>query len=74
MFKLALHSKSFKEISTYVEKMFEQQEDFKLEYFSITDADTLEAVESAEDNKKYRAFIAVYADGDVRLIDNIALN
>lgn len=59
-------SKSFKEISTYVEKMFEQQEDFKLEYFSITDADTLEAVESAEDNKKYRAFIAVYADGDVR--------
>lgn len=54
--------------------MFEQQEDFKLEYFSITDADTLEAVESAEDNKKYRAFIAVYADGDVRLIDNIALN
>lgn len=32
--------------------MFEQQEDFKLEYFSITDADTLEAVESAEDNKK----------------------
>mgnify|MGYP001045275152 CR=1 FL=1 len=58
-----------------IENLFKNQQDFlKLEYFEISDADTLEPVaDTIENNKKYRAFIAAYAN-DVRLIDNIALN
>lgn len=46
---------------------------FKLEYFEITDIDTLTPIIKKQKNRKYRAFIAVYAE-EVRLIDNIALN
>ena len=58
-----------------IENLFKNQQDFlKLEYFEISDADTLEPVaDTIENNKEYRAFIAAYAN-DVRLIDNIALN
>ncbi|SHI84222.1 pantothenate synthetase [Mesonia phycicola] len=58
-----------------IENLFKSEQDFlKLEYFEISDANTLEPVgETIDSNKKYRAFIAAYAN-DVRLIDNIALN
>ena len=45
----------------------------ELEYFIIADTETLKPVKRKSTKKTYRAFIAVYA-GDIRLIDNIALN
>lgn len=45
----------------------------RLEYLQIAEENTLKPISIKKKNKKYRAFIAVFADG-VRLIDNIALN
>ena len=49
-----------------------QRADFTLEYFTITDAHTLQHITTKEAGKEYRAFIVVYAEG-VRLIDNLAM-
>ena len=57
----------------WVTDVFKSSSDLKLEYFDITDVETLTPTKTKLKNIKYRAFIAVYA-GDVRLIDNIALN
>lgn len=56
-----------------VKKQFENNPYFKLEYFEICETKNLQPVSVFEKSKKYRAFIAVFAD-DIRLIDNIALN
>ena len=66
-------TKSVKIINTMVQQRFEQNPLFELEYFEIADVETLVSIKSIDTNKKYRAFLAVYA-GEVRLIDNIALN
>ncbi|MFK7832902.1 MAG: pantoate--beta-alanine ligase [Winogradskyella sp.] len=71
-------TKSAKEVSDWVTKQFREQPLLELEYFIIADVATLKPVKQKsldihKENRKYRAFIAVYA-GDVRLIDNIALN
>lgn len=66
-------TKSAYEVTQWVENQFLNHELLKLEYFIIADTQTLKTVEEKENNKPYRAFIAVYAD-DIRLIDNIALN
>jgi pantoate--beta-alanine ligase len=66
-------TKSANNVSLWVEKQFENHDLLKLEYFIIAEVSTLKKVSRKTKNKKYRAFIAVYAD-DVRLIDNIALN
>ncbi|AXP80357.1 Pantothenate synthetase [Mariniflexile rhizosphaerae] len=66
-------TKSANKVSQWVEKQFESHDLLKLEYFIIADASTLKTINRKTKNKKYRAFIAVYAD-DIRLIDNIALN
>ncbi|MFH4963611.1 pantoate--beta-alanine ligase [Gaetbulibacter sp. M235] len=66
-------TKSADWVSKWVEKQFESNEVLKLEYFIIADIDSLKQIKKKSKNKKYRAFIAVYA-GDIRLIDNIALN
>ncbi len=71
--KTKFGTKSASEVIEWVTKEFKAHPQLRLEYMSITDATTLQAVEKKEPNVKYRAFIAVYAD-DVRLIDNIALN
>ncbi len=60
-------------VKDWVTNQFEQHPELKLEYIEITQANTLKPVVKKQKNKKYRAFIAVYAEG-VRLIDNIALN
>ncbi|WP_350286490.1 pantoate--beta-alanine ligase [uncultured Croceitalea sp.] len=60
-------------IKDWVSENFAQQQLFKLEYFEIADVKTLTPITKKQKNKKYRAFIAVYAE-EVRLIDNIALN
>ncbi|MBW2960282.1 pantoate--beta-alanine ligase [Mesonia aestuariivivens] len=58
-----------------MEEHFKNSQDFlDLEYFEISDAETLKPISEGFDHrKKYRAFVAAYAN-DVRLIDNIALN
>lgn len=60
-------------VKDWVAKEFEKTNEFQLEYFDITDVETLTPIQNKINNVKYRAFIAVYVE-DVRLIDNIALN
>ncbi len=66
-------TKSAKNVKDWVSEQFGQHPDLELEYIEITQAKTLKPIVRKLKNKKYRAFIAVYAEG-VRLIDNIALN
>ncbi|MEM9687398.1 MAG: pantoate--beta-alanine ligase [Bacteroidota bacterium] len=65
--------KSIREVKVWVADQFENHTDFSLEYVEIADAETLRPVQRKAKGKKYRIFIAVYAN-HVRLIDNIALN
>ena len=65
--------KSATYIKDWVKSEFEQHPLFDLEYFEIADENTLTPALKIQDNQKYRAFIAVYADG-IRLIDNLRLN
>lgn len=65
-------TKSITEINEWVAEKFKQQHLLKLEYFTVAEEKTLETAETKESNKKYRAFIAVFA-GEIRLIDNIRL-
>jgi len=66
-------TESAKQISDWIEQEFKTHPFFKLEYFEIADSDSLKTIENKQLGTPYRAFIAVYA-GEVRLIDNIALN
>ena len=59
-------------VEAWVNDVFAKEDDFQLEYFTITDADTLLHITQKEEGKNYRAFIVVHAEG-VRLIDNISL-
>ena len=71
--KAEFGTKSAINIKDLVKSEFEQHPLFDLEYFEIADENTLTPALKIQDNQKYRAFIAVYADG-VRLIDNLRLN
>ncbi|MFV0541318.1 MAG: pantoate--beta-alanine ligase [Aestuariibaculum sp.] len=66
-------TKSANKVTEWVEQQFKNHKLLNLEYFIIADANTLKTVNRKTKDKLYRAFIAVYA-GDIRLIDNIALN
>lgn len=66
-------TESASSLREWVSEVFQSDNDFKLEYFDITDVETLTPIQRKQENVKYRAFIAVYA-AEVRLIDNIALN
>lgn len=66
-------TKNAQEVTEWVETQFHGHPALELEYIQISDAETLEPAKGFTEDRKYRAFIAVYADG-VRLIDNIALN
>lgn len=66
-------TESIKIIKDWVAMQFEENDDLVLEYFEITDVETLTPAKKKIANTKYRAFIAVYAE-KVRLIDNLALN
>jgi pantoate--beta-alanine ligase len=59
-------------ITEWVENQFKKHPLLELEYFTIADEKSLETIKNKESNKKYRAFIAVFA-GEIRLIDNIRL-
>ncbi len=66
-------TKSVVSLKNWIEEQFKNNVELELEYFEIADSSTLKSITKKEENKKYRAFIAAFA-GDVRLIDNIALN
>jgi len=66
-------TKNVNELEQEVQNAFKNNPELKLEYFEIADESTLKPLQKIKNNKKYRAFIAVFA-GEVRLIDNIALN
>lgn len=63
---------SISDCIVWVKNEFEKQPLLNLEYFQIADEDTLKQSLNKNPQKKYRAFIAVFA-GKVRLIDNIKL-
>lgn len=63
---------SIPEINKRVKEIFEKS-GFILEYFIIADEETLKETDFFYHERKYRAFIAVFAD-KVRLIDNIHLD
>ena len=71
--KIKFGTESAKVVTEWVEKVFKKEPLLDLEYFIIADTKTLKPVKRKSTQKTYRAFIAVYA-GDIRLIDNIALN
>jgi len=60
-------------VTKWVQKSFEKNLDFKLEYFQIADESTLLPCLRKNKDKKYRAFIAVFVN-NIRLIDTISLN
>lgn len=60
-------------VTEWVIKEFAKNTILELEYFIIADVKTLKPSKRKSNKKQYRAFIAAYA-GEVRLIDNIALN
>ena len=64
---------SISEVVEYVEKEFKNNTVLSLEYFEVANIKTLKSVKRKNKKPTYRAFIAVFA-GNIRLIDNIALN
>jgi pantoate--beta-alanine ligase len=66
-------TESAKDITDWVESVFEKNPEFKLEYFQIADEAQLLPIDKKDTAKKYRAFIAVFINS-IRLIDNISLN
>ena len=57
----------------FVENAFKDNERFELEYFVIADESTLLPIDQKNEDKNYRAFIAVFVNS-IRLIDTISLN
>ncbi len=58
------------QIKNFVETEIAKYPEFKLDYFEVADADTLQTVNSLKDADGVMGFITVYV-GEVRLIDNI---
>ena len=79
IYKTLLESKEkFKTLSAtqlkkYIKSQYVQIKELDLEYFEIVNEKNLQPLSRKRTKQKYRAFLAVYA-GEVRLIDNIALN
>ncbi|WP_378179545.1 pantoate--beta-alanine ligase [Aquimarina sp. SS2-1] len=66
-------TKSVIDLTNWVSEQFKNNDTLALEYFEIAKISDLKSIKRKRKNTKYRAFIAVFA-GEVRLIDNIALN
>ena len=61
------------QIKKQIVQDYAKQEGLELEYFEIANIKNLKPLSRKRNNQKYRAFIAVFS-GEIRLIDNIALN
>jgi pantoate--beta-alanine ligase len=66
-------TQSFSQLRKLVIDRFKEHPLLQLEYFEIANEKNLDAAYRKRKGNTYRAFIAVYA-GEIRLIDNIALN
>jgi pantoate--beta-alanine ligase len=66
-------TQSAKTVTKWVQKSFEKNPTFTLEYFQIADEATLLPCLRKSKTKSYRAFIAVFVN-NIRLIDTISLN
>ena len=71
--KIKFGTESAASVTQWAENSIRAHSDFELEYFVIANAENLQAIEEKIEGEKYRAFVAVYAEG-IRLIDNVALN
>lgn len=60
-----------RKIISEIEKLYSDS-DLKLEYFTISEEESLKPSDHFEENKHYRAFVAAYA-GEIRLIDNLQI-
>jgi pantoate--beta-alanine ligase len=69
--KFASHT--IAELHQLVTERFLKSNDITLEYFEIAEENNLQPLENLSKSGRYRAFIAAYA-GEIRLIDNMALN
>lgn len=70
--KAKFKTESASAVTKWVSKTFDKIPNIKLEYFQIADENTLLPCLRKVENKKYRAFIAVFIN-NIRLIDTIAL-
>lgn len=71
--KKQFKTQSAAQVRKLLTAMYKQQEGLELEYFEIVNSKNLSPLSRKRKNQQYRAFIAAYA-GEIRLIDNIALN
>lgn len=71
--KSKFNSEPLLDIKNWVKHVFENQINFKLDYFEIADEATLLSCKEKIDTKKNRAFIAIFVN-NIRLIDTISLN
>jgi pantoate--beta-alanine ligase len=71
--KIIFENETIESAIQLVQQTFENHPLFDLEYFVIADEETLLSCTSKEENKNYRAFIAVFVN-NIRLIDTISLN
>ena len=71
--KVLFQNETIESAIQLVQRTFENHPLFDLEYFVIADEETLSSSNTKEENKKYRAFIAVFVN-NIRLIDTISLN
>ena len=71
--KEIFQTESPEETIEFVKNSFKDNPRFELEYFVIADESTLLPIENKINDKKYRAFIAVFVNS-IRLIDTISLN
>ena len=71
--KVLFQNETIESAIQLVQQTFEKHPLFDLEYFVIADEETLLSSITKEENKNYRAFIAVFVN-NIRLIDTISLN
>ena len=71
--KILFQNETIESAIQLVQQTFENHPLFDLEYFVIADEETLLSSITKEENKNYRAFIAVFVN-NIRLIDTISLN
>jgi pantoate--beta-alanine ligase len=71
--RLKFKTQSARKVNDWIANEFQKNELLELEYFEIANVITLKTISRKQKNNKYRAFIAAFA-GNIRLIDNIALN
>jgi pantoate--beta-alanine ligase len=67
-----INYKPISELKKWVQQEMKKNTSIKLEYFEISDIDTLQPILKKKDKMKYIACIAAYI-GQVRLIDNIII-